>query len=448
MMSLKKLMILAVVCLCFANALYAQERCQYKYSDIYIANERMVILSTGQPVTGLVCSYYKNGYVFAETSYKDGIIVNERFYQENEKAEFSTPLKAQIGSAQDVSGDWIAVFGDSVSAGTLALNLAQSADGLVAGQYQTSLGGVGMATGQIEGSHLALILIQSHEAQCPGTYRGSITFTDDAGSGIFTGQDCQGVHDDGVISINRKGTVHVPTAVAPRDNEGNVMPYTVIYENGQPFWVSELESVFVAIAGSEVGNYFQLTVLVGNDGGQPVAFFPETIRVIDKNSRKELPYKSPEKIAKSIRRRAIFSSALSGALMAFGNGLQAYSNSMVSVRTTGTISMYDNHGNWARGNFAGTSTAHVPVDNAKNNAEIARNAAAIAGSADRRISALTTGSLRAQTLAPGTYIVGTVMFPRAEVKNMKALVGKNFKSYYVDVFVPIGTETVTALAKV
>jgi hypothetical protein len=49
-----------------------------------------------------------------------------------------------------VSGAWIAVFGDSVSAGTLALHLNQDASGNVSGQYQTTLGGQGIAVGGLK----------------------------------------------------------------------------------------------------------------------------------------------------------------------------------------------------------------------------------------------------------------------------------------------------------
>ena len=77
--------------------------------------------------------------------------------------------------------------------------------------------------------------------------------------------------------------------------------------------------------------------------------------------------------------------------MAFGNGLQAYSNSMVTVHTTGTLSMFDNHGSWAQGSFYGTATARVPVNGTRLRAENAQNSAMIAARANRTIAALTGG---------------------------------------------------------
>lgn len=346
-----------------------------------------------------------------------------------------TPLHAQTGMPADVSGDWIAVFGDSVSAGTLALHLNRDASGNVSGDYKTTLGGAGIAAGKIEGDRLSLTLAQT-QAQCPGSYQGSVVLANEAGTGTFKGQDCLGVHNDGMISIHRKGAVATPPAAVPHDDQSDVIPYTMIYENGQPFWISRSDSAFIAVAGSEAGGYFRLTILVGNASQEPVTFFPEAIQVTDLNSGKALPYTSPEKIAQRIEHRAAFA----GALMAFGNGLQAYSNSMVTVHTTGTLSMFDNHGSWAQGSFYGTATARVSVDRARLRAENAQNSAMIAARANRTIAALTGGALRSQTVAPTGYMVGNVMFPRAKVENMKAFAGRNFKSYYVKVLVPVGAE--------
>ncbi|MFZ0744134.1 MAG: hypothetical protein WAM85_06995 [Terracidiphilus sp.] len=347
----------------------------------------------------------------------------------------SRSLYAQSELSANVSGDWIAVFGDSVSAGTLALHLNQDASGNVSGQYQTTLGGQGIAVGRIGGNQLSLTLAQT-QAQCPGSYRGSVTLSNRVGAGTFTGQDCLGAHNDGTISIQRKGTVAAPPAAVPHDDQGNVIPYTVLYENGQAFWICRSESAFLAVAGSEIGGYFRLTVLVGNATAEPVTFFPEAIQVTDLNTGKALPYTSPEKIAQRIEHRL----AVASALMAFGNGLQAYSNSMVTVHTTGTLSMFDNHGSWAQGNFYGTATARVPVDSTRLRAENAENSAMIAARANRTVAALTSSALRLQTLAPGSYLVGNVMFPRAKIENMKKFAGRDLKSYYVKVLVPVGAD--------
>ena len=102
--------------------------------------------------------------------------------------------------------------------------------------------------------------------------------------------------------------------------------------------------------------------------------------------------------------------------------------------------MFDNQGNWAQGSYYGTATARMPVNHARLRARDARERAMIAARANRTIAALTSGALRSQTLAPKTYVVGNVMFPRGKVRNMKAVAGRKFKSYYVRVIVPVGAE--------
>ena len=346
------------------------------------------------------------------------------------------PLHAQTGKPANVSGDWIAVFGDSVSAGTLALHLREDSSGAVSGKYRTTLGGEGIAVGKVEGNRLSLTLAQT-EAQCPGSYQGSVTLANGAGEGTFTGHDCLGTHNHGVISIHRRGTVAVPPPTVPHDAQGDVEPYTMFYENGQPFWIARSESAFLAVAGSEVGGYFRLTVLVGNASGEPVTFFPSAIQVTDLNRRKTLHYLSPAKIARRIEHRGMFAAVL----MAFGNGLQAYSNSMVTIHTTGTVSAFDNQGDWAQGSYYGTTTVRRPINTARLRARNERERAMIAARVNRRVRALTRGALHSQTLAPDTYMVGNVMFPPPpKVRNMNAFVGTKFKSYYVKVLIPVGAE--------
>jgi hypothetical protein len=316
------------------------------------------------------------------------------------------------------------------------MHLNQDASGGVDGTYKTTLGGVGTAAGQIDGDRLSLTLTQT-STQCPGSYKGIVTFSLGGAEGKFSGNDCLGSHENGVISLHRKGETATPPALIPHDKEGNVQPWTLVYENGQAFWLSRSDSAFLAVGASEAGGYFRLTVLVGNSTDEPVTFFPETIRVDDINSGKSLPYTSPEKIAQKIEHRA----ALAGGMMAFGRSLQAYSGSMVTVRTTGRLSAYDNHGNWAQGNYYGTSTFQRPVDTRERRAQAMQDNQAIADRANRAVSALTTGAARSQTIAPKSYMAGNVMFPKPKVENLKALVGHDYRTYSVKVIVPVNGDS-------
>ena len=55
---IRKSIVLAVLCLCFANAVYAQGgRCHYNNTDVELLNGKTILKSTKQPVNGLVCDY-------------------------------------------------------------------------------------------------------------------------------------------------------------------------------------------------------------------------------------------------------------------------------------------------------------------------------------------------------------------------------------------------------
>jgi len=87
----KKLMIFAVLCLCFANFVNAQGRRQYK--DVDIVNGKTVVRSTGQLVNGAVCFYGSNGNIMFETLYKDGEEEGVRYYYKSGKLKNETPYK-------------------------------------------------------------------------------------------------------------------------------------------------------------------------------------------------------------------------------------------------------------------------------------------------------------------------------------------------------------------
>ena len=110
--------------------------------------------------------------------------------------------------------------------------------------------------------------------------------------------------------------------------------------------------------------------------------------------------------------------------------MRAYSQSMVTAHTTGTLSAYDSGGTWVRGNYFGTTTTRVPVDHTQLAAENARNRAALAARAGQRIEALNRGAVGAQTIPPKSYSrYHNVSKPKTA--NLKGIVGKDYRSYCV-----------------
>ena len=347
---------------------------------------------------------------------------------------------AQTPAVANLTGDWIATFGDSTSAGTLALHMTQDAAGHVSGTYTSTLGGAGLVTGSVSEGTLSATLAQT-QSQCPGSYQAKLTLSEDGGDGTFFGKDCLGDHENGVVSMRQKTADEMKPAAITRDKDGNVQPFKLVYQNGLPFWLSRSDSVFLAVGAQEVGGYFRLLVLVSNTSDQAFNFIPNAIRVDDLNENKVLPYVSPSEIAARIEHRM----AVASALMAFGNGMRAYSQSMVTAHTTGTLSAYDSGGTWVRGNYFSTTTTRVPVDHAQLAAENAQNRAALTARAGERIEELNRGTVGAQTIQPRSYVLGTTMFRKPKTANLKGIVGKDYKSYFVRVLVPIGNDKLVFL---
>jgi hypothetical protein len=291
-----------------------------------------------------------------------------------------------------------------------------------------------LVTGSVSEGTLNATLAQT-QAQCPGSYQAKLTLSADGGDGTFSGRDCLGDHENGVVSMRHKTADEMkPAGAITRDKDGNVQPFKLVYQNGLPFWLSRSDLAFLAVGAQEVGGYFRLIVLVGNASDQAFNFIPSAIRVDDLNENKVLPYVPPSEIAARVEHRM----AVASALMAFGNGMRAYSQSMVMAHTTGTLSAYDSGGTWVRGNYFATTTTRVPVDHTQLEAENAQNRAALGTQSGQRIEELNRGAVGAQTIPPKSYVLGTTMFRKPRTANLKGIVGKDYKSYFVRVLVPIG----------
>jgi hypothetical protein len=115
---------------------------------------------------------------------------------------------ASVGAAgqgtlpTSLDGSWKATFADSVSSGNAFLYISTQSDGSVSGKYMTTLDTKGAITGKIDGRNFQFTLIQLME-ECPGSITGSMTLQGEKGVGTYTGSDCRGAHENGVISIER-----------------------------------------------------------------------------------------------------------------------------------------------------------------------------------------------------------------------------------------------------
>jgi hypothetical protein len=110
-------------------------------------------------------------------------------------------LLAQTNTKATVAGSWKGTFADSVRSGSIAVTLVQGSNGDVLGNYKASSGGTGTVVGNIHSGILEFILTQK-TLGCLGSFTGKLTFDGSGAFGTFWGNDCNGRHNNGVISLN------------------------------------------------------------------------------------------------------------------------------------------------------------------------------------------------------------------------------------------------------
>jgi hypothetical protein len=143
----------------------------------------------------------------------------------------ATLLYSVIGafgqSQGSVTGSWQALFRDSLSSGTLTFDLESRRKGSIGGTYRTSTGKSGTVTGRQK--RLSLDLTLKQEGSCPGYYSVTLQLAEGTGSGTYSGSDCLGEHNDGVISMaSTSSNLSPPPLPAPLD----ISDYRALFDAG------------------------------------------------------------------------------------------------------------------------------------------------------------------------------------------------------------------------
>lgn len=114
----------------------------------------------------------------------------------------------QAPTSSGMTGVWRATYADSLSSGTANLKLEEK-DGTVAGTFGADTGGLGTVAGRFDGHTFSFTLAQKVEG-CPGTFAGTLSLENGQGRGTYSGSDCLGKHENGVISLVRAATEEAP----------------------------------------------------------------------------------------------------------------------------------------------------------------------------------------------------------------------------------------------
>ena len=93
--SMVKLVLFIVLCLYFANTANAQGNCQYFSDEVTTLNKKIILISTKQPVNGVVCRYTNGDFLtlIIKNGLREGIARN---YDENGRLRQETPYKNDV----------------------------------------------------------------------------------------------------------------------------------------------------------------------------------------------------------------------------------------------------------------------------------------------------------------------------------------------------------------
>lgn len=182
-------------------------------------------------------------------------------------------LSAQTATNAMVAGSWKGSFADSVGSGTLTVTLKQGSNGDVSGTYKASGRGSGTVSGDIQSNSLEFIITQQVSG-CMGSYTGKLTVNGSSASGTFWGDDCNGKHSGGVISLKLE-SAGIATATQPsnspetgtKDYVPCGAPKVYLFKNPTPgVSLEELDVGSPVMIEGREGDWFKVRAPSGNVG--------------------------------------------------------------------------------------------------------------------------------------------------------------------------------------
>lgn len=128
-------------------------------------------------------------------------------------------LQVSVAQTDNPRGAWTAAFKDSLGSGTARLVLTIGDDGAISGTYSTDLGGAGSVAMRPDGKGYKFVITQTI-ASCTGSFVGQLTLAGSRGEGSYSGNDCKGWHDNGVIVMTREeDSAKIATSSSPAIKE-------------------------------------------------------------------------------------------------------------------------------------------------------------------------------------------------------------------------------------
>lgn len=168
------------------------------------------------------------------------------------------------------------------------------------------------------------------------------------------------------------------------------------------------DSIAAAISIVRSDNQMWANVSISNSSQRRLDIDPSTFTLeVAEPNRKHLPYLDPERLARSIRRRAAWGAALTEIA-----GEMATTETETEAETNVRAQARDNEGYRAQGTARSTTTVTTVTRDEQARARAAADAERITATAATKASDLVNRALRANTLMPGDEIGGVVFFER------------------------------------
>ena len=169
-----------------------------------------------------------------------------------------------------------------------------------------------------------------------------------------------------------------------------------------------VDGVAVAVSVVRTDDLLWANVSVANQSGSRVDVDPATFTLdAIEPKAKRLAYQEPERIARSMRRRAEWGAALTAIA-----GEMATTETKTEGVTNVTASARDNEGYRVSGQARGTTTVTTRSKDQQASDRAAADAERITSTATTKAADLLGRSLKANTLLPGEQIGGAVFFDR------------------------------------
>jgi hypothetical protein len=179
-----------------------------------------------------------------------------------------------VGQASELQGSWKAEFKDSLGTGTASVTLTVADSQTLSGTYQTDSGGIGTLAVKPQGNGYKFILTQTVQG-CTGSFVGEFGLSQGKIDGTYSGTDCKGWHENGVLSMVRGDTRDRHSSAAQEGRKGYVecargIGFVALFSSAEPSTINTMQRIPcgdpVGILGEPIGQFTRVRTKSDQEG--------------------------------------------------------------------------------------------------------------------------------------------------------------------------------------